>query len=333
MSQHVLRRRVPLGTGLQANLASLQSNKPRGTIAIQTPSRELSILKNDGDSFIFDSFASDDAWELGNLLQARLRQDTRPALISISLTSGVVVFQATTGPNVLPDNETWVARKRRSVLRWGVSTWLLHCKYNGDEAAFAAKFGMSTEQAGAYAIHGGAIPIRVKGVEGVVAVVIVSGLAQQEDHGVIVDVVMENWEPHKPACIHRFIQWPRHRDDAEPEPFPDPDGLSQAVEVPRASLLAARRQQKEQEEVRQQLAKQELQRDRGVASAAEPETEPEPDPEPEQPGKYRVGYVTAHGTEDGLAEVLASLKPKLIHVFQENAAKARRQKRKFAESG
>ncbi|KAJ1553253.1 Peptide-methionine (S)-S-oxide reductase [Cladochytrium tenue] len=122
-------------------------------------------------------------------------------------------------------------------------------------------------------------------------------------------------------------------EDAEPEPFPDPDGLSQAVEVPRANLLAARRQQKEQEEARRQLAQQERLRDRGVASAAESVTEPEREPEPEQSGKYRVGYVTAHGTEDGLAEVLASLKPKLIHVFQENSAKARRQKRKFAESG
>ena len=46
-----------------------------------------------------------------------------------------------------------------------------------------------------YAIHGGAVPIRVQGVEGVVAVVVVSGLKQHEDHGVIVDVVRENWEP------------------------------------------------------------------------------------------------------------------------------------------
>ena len=94
-----------------------------------------------------------------------------------------------------PDNETWVRRKRASVLRWGRSTWFLHCKYAGDEARFAASFGMSTEQAGAYAIHGGAVPIYVRGVDGVVAVVVVSGLKQHEDHGVIVDVVKENWEP------------------------------------------------------------------------------------------------------------------------------------------
>lgn len=76
-----------------------------------------------------------------------------------------------------------------------MSSWLWHCKFGGDEGAFASKFGFSTEQASQFAIHGGGVPIKVKGVEGVVAVVVVSGLKQDEDHGVIVDVVKENWEP------------------------------------------------------------------------------------------------------------------------------------------
>lgn len=85
-------------------------------------------------------------------------------------------------------------RKRATVLRFGVSSWLMGRKYAGDEAAFAAKFGLGPEQAGEYAIHGGAVPIRVKGVDGVVAVVVVSGLKQHEDHGVIAEVIRENWE-------------------------------------------------------------------------------------------------------------------------------------------
>ena len=39
---------------------------------------------------------------------------------------------------------------------------------------------MLGESAGDYAIHGGGVPVRVKGVEGVVAVIVVSGLAQHE---------------------------------------------------------------------------------------------------------------------------------------------------------
>lgn len=116
-------------------------------------------------------------------------------MISIALAnSGQVLFQSVTGSGVMPDNEIWVQRKRNTVLRWGNSTWFMHCKYDGDEAAFKAKFGMGEEVASRYAIHGGAVPIRVRGVEGVVAVVVVSGLKQHEDHGVIVEVIKENWQ-------------------------------------------------------------------------------------------------------------------------------------------
>lgn len=66
----------------------------------------------------------------------------------------------------------------------------MHCKFDGDEKAFAEKFGLGQE-AGSYAIHGGGVPIRVTGVEGVVAVVVVSGLKQHEDHSVIVEVIKE----------------------------------------------------------------------------------------------------------------------------------------------
>ena len=62
----------------------------------------------------------------------------------------------------------------------------MHNKFAGDEAAFAKKFILG-ESAGTYAIHGGGFPIRVKGVEGVVAVIVVSGLAQHEDHQVIIE--------------------------------------------------------------------------------------------------------------------------------------------------
>jgi uncharacterized protein (UPF0303 family) len=67
----------------------------------------------------------------------------------------------------------------------------MHVKFEGDEKAFAAKYGLGPEEAGGYAIHGGAVPIRVKDVEGVVACVVVSGLKQHEDHGVVVEALLE----------------------------------------------------------------------------------------------------------------------------------------------
>lgn len=164
------------------------------TTAAANHTHQLDALRADGDSFTFSSFTVEDAWILGNLLRNRLLPFPAATVISIALANATqVVFQCVTGTGTMPDNEVWVARKRNTVLRWGCSTWLMHCKYAGDEAAFKAKFGMSEDVAAQYAIHGGAIPIRVQGVEGVVAVVVVSGLKQHQDHGVIVDVIKENW--------------------------------------------------------------------------------------------------------------------------------------------
>lgn len=69
----------------------------------------------------------------------------------------------------------------------------MHHQFKGDEGAFAAKFALG-DRAGEYAIHGGGWPVRVRGVEGVVAVVVVSGLKQEQDHGVIVQTVGEMLE-------------------------------------------------------------------------------------------------------------------------------------------
>lgn len=56
----------------------------------------------------------------------------------------------------------------------------------GNEELFKARFQLG-EQAGEYAIHGGGFPVRVQAVEGPVAAVVVSGLAQEEDHQVVVE--------------------------------------------------------------------------------------------------------------------------------------------------
>ena len=57
------------------------------------------------------------------------------------------------------------------------------------EKLFAEKY-MLGENAGQYAIHGGGVPVRVKGVEGIVGVVVVSGLKQHEDHAVVVEGIL-----------------------------------------------------------------------------------------------------------------------------------------------
>jgi len=132
-------------------------------------------------------FNADDAWTLGCALRERLLSASQPVVISIALAnSNQLLFHAVTKSGTVPDNDLWVARKRKTVLRWGVSSWHMHVKMQGNEEVFAKKY-MLGEEAGTYAIHGGGVPVRVKNVEGVIAVVVVSGLKQEEDHMVVVE--------------------------------------------------------------------------------------------------------------------------------------------------
>ncbi|RYP60651.1 hypothetical protein DL771_010432 [Monosporascus sp. 5C6A] len=199
MSYKVLKRRDPRpGVGLRKALAA-QEQQSQAPAPIPSPPENVEEIKDGWDSIVLESFTADDAWELGHLLYARLlpfaTAQGKPTLISIALAnSQQVLFEAAVGAGTLPDNAFWVRRKRNTVLRFGCSSWLMGRKFGGDEELFARKFGLSPEQASEHAIHGGGVPIRVRGVEGVVAIVIVSGLKQDEDHGVIFDVVRENWE-------------------------------------------------------------------------------------------------------------------------------------------
>jgi uncharacterized protein (UPF0303 family) len=64
----------------------------------------------------------------------------------------------------------------------------MHNKMHGDEKVSADKY-MLGQTAGEYVLHGGGVLVRVKGVEGVVGVIVVSGLKQEEDHMVVVEAL------------------------------------------------------------------------------------------------------------------------------------------------
>lgn len=83
-----------------------------------------------------------------------------------------------------PDNRYWAERKRRSVVRFGKSTASLRLKW--PDGVIPAHYGVDQ---GDYACHGGGFPVRVQGVEPLVGTIVVSGLKQEEDHQVIVDVL------------------------------------------------------------------------------------------------------------------------------------------------
>ncbi|KAM0314121.1 hypothetical protein ACHAO8_004907 [Botrytis cinerea] len=180
-----------LGIRMASSIGSERGTPETAPRPIAHPPKDLESIARIDSSLIFEHFTTSDAWVLGSALRERLLPHPTPVVISISLSNAnQVLFHCCTHSGTMPDNDSWVSRKRKTVLRWGVSTWYMWCKFEGDEGAFARKYGLGNE-AGDYAIHGGGVPIRVTGVEGVVACVVVSGLKQWEDHGVIVEVIRD----------------------------------------------------------------------------------------------------------------------------------------------
>lgn len=88
-------------------------------------------------------------------------------------------------------------KKITAGLRPGLSSEVANQRVTADEVeeAFVRKFGLASGSGGAvadeYAIHGGGYPVRVRGVDAVVAVVVVSGLKQEDDHAVVVEAIRE----------------------------------------------------------------------------------------------------------------------------------------------
>ncbi|OCL02866.1 hypothetical protein AOQ84DRAFT_166635 [Glonium stellatum] len=162
---------------------------PSKTLA--DPPTDLQAILEVENSITFPHFTADDAWNVGTDLRNRLRDFETPAVVNITLANqNQLLFHAASRPGTQPDNDIWVARKRTTVLRWGYSTWYMHNKMDRNESLFKNKY-MLGEKAGDYAIHGGGFPIRVSGVEGIVGVIVVSGLKQEQDHQIIVEVVRD----------------------------------------------------------------------------------------------------------------------------------------------
>lgn len=132
---------------------------------------------------VFERFTHDDAWALGSLLVEMARERRAPVAIDIHR-CGQQLFHAAL-PGSAPDNDAWIARKRRVVERYGSASYLVGARHRAKGTTFEAS---SRLDADTYAAHGGSFPITVEGA-GVIGAVTVSGLPQLEDHAMVVEAL------------------------------------------------------------------------------------------------------------------------------------------------
>ncbi|GGW20430.1 UPF0303 protein [Streptomyces capoamus] len=130
-------------------------------------------------------FTHEDAWALGSLLVERARERRAPVAIDIHR-AGQQLFHAAL-PGSAPDNDAWIARKRRVVERYGAASYLVGARFRAKGTTFEDSSRLDPDT---YAAHGGSFPVTVEGV-GVIGAVTVSGLPQLQDHRFVVEALEE----------------------------------------------------------------------------------------------------------------------------------------------
>ena len=145
----------------------------------------LKQLLQEEQELQFTKFNEETAWQIGCQLVERARQEGLPVTIDIMRGSHQLFHASLRGASA--DNDEWIKRKVRLVYRFGHSSFyigqLLQSKGKRIEEAYLV---LESD----YAPHGGCFPVIIKET-GVIGTITVSGLAQQEDHKLVVQAIRD----------------------------------------------------------------------------------------------------------------------------------------------
>ena len=126
----------------------------------------------------------DDAARLGATLAALAESRGLPVVIRVEVdapTGPHTVFQRAL-PGSSLENDGWLDRKAAVVRHFGNSSFAVGTRFRVEGSTFEVSSGLDPLR---YAAHGGCFPLRVGGqVAGVVGI---SGLAQQDDHALVIE--------------------------------------------------------------------------------------------------------------------------------------------------
>ena len=131
----------------------------------------------------FTSFNEDTAWQIGSWLVEYAIQNELP--ITIDIRRGEQQLFHASRPGTSADNDEWVKRKFRLVNRFGHSSYYLGQLLKSEGKSIEEKFLLPGSE---YAPHGGCFPIMLKDT-GMVGTITVSGLAQADDHKLVVQAI------------------------------------------------------------------------------------------------------------------------------------------------
>jgi len=143
----------------------------------------LAVLLEQEELLQCNRFDSEMAWRLGSYVVSKARKEMLPIAVDISL-AGCCLFHWSAN-NAVADNDRWIERKSRSVMRFGHSSYFLGQRLASEQKSAIEKHFVSETE---YAFHGGCFPIRLRDT-GVIGTITVSGLKQEDDHALVVEAL------------------------------------------------------------------------------------------------------------------------------------------------
>ncbi|CAK9442174.1 uncharacterized protein LODBEIA_P59170 [Lodderomyces beijingensis] len=148
----------------------------------------LDELEHRENSLQFEKFDSNIAWDLGVFARnsAQSKYPGKPLVIDITLTGGHTLFRTALSRGTKADNDEWIRRKQNTVFRFGHSSFYIGQKLRLKNKTIEEGLYVSSKD---YAAHGGSVPLRLKSFDGIIGALTISGLAQEEDHLLCLEIL------------------------------------------------------------------------------------------------------------------------------------------------
>lgn len=134
----------------------------------------------------FREFDERIAFDIGKAIQARAARETLGLVVDVRTWDRPLFYCAL--PGTAGENSDWVRRKANTVRRLHKSSYRVALELDLPDRLFPERRVMPQAD---FAMAGGAFPIRIKGVAGVIGAISVSGLHERDDHNVAVTGVCE----------------------------------------------------------------------------------------------------------------------------------------------
>ena len=145
----------------------------------------LKQLLQEEQELQFTKFNEEIVWQIGSQLVERARKDGLPITIDITRGDHQLFHAALRGTSA--DNDEWIKRKVRLVYRFGHSSFYMGQLLKSKGRRIEEAYLLSESR---YAPHGGCFPIIVKDT-GMIGTITVSGLAQEDDHKLVVQAIRD----------------------------------------------------------------------------------------------------------------------------------------------